>query len=198
MVRKIIRNGKGSIICDERRGVELDANAYEALSDILNPAFYAHLARTCAKDWFNDENAGVTFINGINEELAISYCVKFYYRFDENEDKFYDINFKFKLLDADTHNEGYEFTGYFKECDFSDDELERLSEILPGRIYSVFMERGPVYWFDILLYIQRYANSRYRKLCEHTHEPVETKDPSKEFVSGINAYMNQIQAHYKS
>lgn len=198
MVRKIICNGKGSIICDERRGIRLDANAYEALSDILHPTFYGQIAETCAKDWFSKEKAGVTFIEGINEELALHYCVKFYCRFDENGDKLYEINFSFKLLDADAHNKGYDFTGYFKECDFSDDEMEHLSEILPGRIYSVFMDRGPIYWFDILLYIERYANSRYQKLCEHAHEPAETEESPKEFVSGINVYIDQIQSHYKS
>lgn len=197
MVRKIICNGKGSIICDERRGIRLDANAYEALSDILNPTFYGRIAKKCAEEWFSNDRA-VAFIDGINEELALQYCVKFYCRFDENGDKLYEINFSFKLLDADAHNKGYDFTGYFKECDFSDDEMEHLSEILPGRIYSVFMDRGPIYWFDILLYIERYAHSRYQKLCEHVHEPAETKDSSKEFVSGINVYMDQIQSHYKS
>lgn len=117
MVRKIICNGKGSIICDERRGIRHDANAYETLSDILNPTFYGRIAKKCAEEWFSNDRA-VAFIDGINEELALQYCVKFYCRFDENGDKLYEINFSFKLLDADAHNKGYDFTGYFKECDF--------------------------------------------------------------------------------
>lgn len=198
MVRKIIRNGKGTIVCDECRGIELDANAYEALSDIFRPTFYGRIAKKCAEEWFSNDRDGTAFIDGINEELALRYCVKFHYRFDENGDKLYEINFDFKLLDADAHNKGLDFTGYFKECDFSDDEMEHLSEILPDRIYSVFMDRGPIYWFYILLYIERYANSRYQKLCEHAHEPAETEESPKEFVSGINVYIDQIQSHYKS